>query len=173
MNEHDRYETATTLRRLELAEQLRSVELQLLHALGLLRGVDPDLNASAAIVLSRDDTAELLSTCERIAQEVDLVNSLAAALPAEEIELRRSVLLLEAGAALGAGVADIDRVEVLARCLPARTGFQALAAMLRSTTYHENWQHTTVGQVLGCFRDANEHLVQRVAALATLAPETE
>jgi hypothetical protein len=160
-----------TLRWIELAERLRGTEASLLPALALARGLTPDLTATTALVLSEAQVEELLTACAEVGDRAEQVRMLAESVRISEIELRLRTLQAEAEAALSAGTADIERAEVLARCLPVKTGFQALAAMLRCTDCHESWNAVTIGHLLGCFRDADPHFVRRVTGMATLSPE--
>lgn len=170
LSERDPYDGAT-LRWVEIAEKLRGTEVTLLHALALVRGVAADVTATTAIELSEAQVRELLTVCEELGDRVDALRTQAGLLPAGEFEIRMRPLQFEAEAALSAGVADAERAEILARCLPMGTGFQALAAALRCTDSHESWEVMTIGHLLGCFRDADPHLVRHLTGLATLSPQ--
>lgn len=61
LSDHGPYDVGATLRWVEIAERLRSTEVTLLHGLALVRGVDPDLSAMPAMVLSSGHVAELLA----------------------------------------------------------------------------------------------------------------
>lgn len=165
--------TGATLRWVEVAERLRSTEVLILHGQALLRGIDPEIPTTSSVNLTVSDVAEVRSICEAVIQSVDQLQMLTAPLAPGEFEVRRRDLEREAATALAVGVADIDRVEILARCLSVREGFRALAEMLRCTDCHEAWEHTPVGHVLGCFRDADAHFVRRLTAQALLSPEAE
>ncbi|ADB50390.1 hypothetical protein Cwoe_1964 [Conexibacter woesei DSM 14684] len=168
---HDK--AGATLRWVELAESLRSTEVLALHGQALLRGVDPDISTTSSVNLSTRDVADLKEICDKVADRADRLQTLIAQLAAAEFEVKRRDLERDAAAALAAGVADVARVEVLARCLSVKEGFRALAEMLRCTDFHTSWQHTTVGHVLGSFRDADAHFVRRLTAQALLSPEAE
>lgn len=165
------YEVGATLRWMQLAEGLRRTEVTLLHGLALVRGIEPDLGAAEAIVLSESQTDELLALIEELGDRVEQLRMHAEQAQRGEVEIRLRPLQLEAEAALSAGVADPERAEMLARCLPISSGFQALAAALRCTDAHESWNNTTIGHLLGRFRGADVHLVRHLTGLATLSPE--
>jgi len=165
------YDVGSTLRMVLLAEGLRRAEVTLLHALALTRGVEPELSASTAVALSTSDVDELLEATQDLADRAEQLQMLAEQARRGDFDIRLRTLQLEAEAALSAGVADIERVEVLARCLPIRAGFQALAAALRSTDTYLSWDDATVGHLLARFRDADPHLVRHLTGLATLSPD--
>jgi hypothetical protein len=165
------YDVGATLRLVLLAEGLRRAEVTLLHALALVRGVEPDLGATSAIALPEREVHDLLDATQELGDRVEQLQMLAEQVRRGDIEIRLKTLQLEAEAALSAGAADIERVEVLARCLPMRAGFQALAAALRCTDAHQSWAGATVGHLLASFRDADTHLVRHLTGLATLSPD--
>jgi hypothetical protein len=167
----DQAGAGATLRWMEIAEGLRSAEVTLLHGLALVRGIDPDLSAVEAILLSEPETEELLSMIEALSDRVERLRLLAEQARIGEIEIRLRTLQLEAEAALSVGVADPGRASTLARCLPARSGFQALASALRCTDAHESWESMTIGNLLSRFRDSDTSLVRHVTGLATLSPD--
>jgi hypothetical protein len=160
------------LRWVELAERLREAEASVLRALGLLRGVDSEISATASVTLSQAEVAAALAECDEAVEAVADVAEIASAMRAEGVEIKRIDLGVQAGAALAAGVGDIRRVRVLARCLPSRDGFGALAEVLRCTDSHEVWGDTTVGDLLGWFRDVDDPLVRKLTERALLSPET-
>lgn len=162
----------TALAWVELAELLRRGETLTLQLLGLLRGVEPELATPASIALSAEQTAEVLHGCESLGQWADELIGLAAVLRSHEVEIRRQDLRREAGAALAAGVADVERVLLLARCLPVDAGFRALAESLRCTSCHESWHDATVGEVLSGFRGSDRHVTRRVTEEALMSPAT-
>lgn len=155
-----------------MAELLRTGESMLLHALALLRGLGPDIVGTGAVVLSAEDAADVLCRCESITQFAEQLGHLTARARPEEIVIRLRDLETPAAAALVAGVADVHRVEVLARCLPVREGFRALAETLRCTESHKSWLNTTIGHVLVCFRGSDLRFVRRLTGHALLSPET-
>jgi hypothetical protein len=165
----DRFDS--TLRLVELAEVLRGMEAQVLHAQALVSGIDPAIPATFSVHLSSRDAAELKSLCETVVTSSDRLQELAAILAEDEIEIRWRDLEREASAELALGVGDPARAEFLARCLSVREGFRALAEMLRCTDCHETWDHTTLADVLGRFRDADPHFIRRLTAQALLSPE--
>lgn len=171
MNQARQHEVGATLRVVELIDMLRRAETPLLHALGVGRGVDPGLSATVAIELSDGEMHELLAACEEVIDRTDQLKLLVREVRPTGAEIRLRTLQIEAEAALSGGVADIERVELLARCLPVRAGFQALAAMLRCTDCHESWSRATVADVLGFFRDSEPRNVREVTELATVSPE--
>ncbi|MBB4664221.1 hypothetical protein [Conexibacter arvalis] len=171
MSDEETYEIGATARWVEVAERLRGTEVALLHALALVRGVDPELSATSALVLSEEQVAELLEAVEELGDRVEQLRTRAEGLPRGEVELRLRTLQLEAEAALSAGVADVELAELYARCLPVAAGFPALAAALRCTDCHEAWGATPVGRVIGSFRDADGQLVRHVTEQATLSPQ--
>lgn len=171
MTSPGQYEVSATLRVIELVETLRRVDMSILHALGVAREFDTDMASTVAITLSEAEVADLVATCDAVAEGADQLQQIADRLPQGEIELRQRTLQAEAEAALSAGVADIERVELLARCLSVRSGFLALAAMLRCTDCHQSWENATLGEVLGRFRETDQHFVRRITALAYLSPE--
>ena len=165
------YDVGATLRLVLLAEGLRRAEVTLLHALALVRSVEPDISAAAAIALPASEVDDLLDATHELGDRVEQLQMLAEQAPRGDFEVRLKTLQLEAEAALSAGVADIERVEVLARCLPMHAGFQALAAALRCTDTYKSWEGATVGHLLASFRDADTHLVRHLTGLATLSPD--
>ena len=171
MSRLDPDEPGATLRWVELAEALRATETALLHALALVRGVEPGLAATTAIALPEHETAALLIACDEVAERAERAQLLADALRPGEVEIRLAPVQVAAEAALSAGVADVERVLLLARCLTVRSGFQALAASLRCSDCHEAWEGVSIGQVLGCFRGADRPFVRRVTGLAALSPD--
>lgn len=171
MTSPGQYEASATLRMIELVEKLRRIDMSILHALGVAREFDPDVASTVAIVLSKDEVADLIATCDAVAEGADQLQRIADRLPQGEIELRQRTLQAEAEAALSAGLADIERVELLARCLSVRSGFLALAAMLRCTDCHQSWVNATLEDVLGRFRETDPRFVRRITALAYLSPE--
>lgn len=160
------------LRLVELAEQIRAIEVLALEGQALLAGVDPDLPGSRAVHIASGDIARLRSLADAFDDSVGQLRALAAGLPGHDIEIRWHDLEREAAQVLALGVADVDRVELLARCLSVRAGFRALAEALRCTDSHESWGETTLGEVLGRFRDADPHFVRRLTGQARLSPET-
>lgn len=164
-------EPGTTLRIYELLDMLRHTETSLLNALGAGRGVDRELTAATAIDLSADELRELRSASLDLAERAEQVGLVAEGLTLAECEVRLSTLRIEAGAALSAGVADVERVERLAACLPARTGFQALAAMLRCTDLHQSWHRTTLSDLLGLFHNVDPRALRAISDLATVSPD--
>lgn len=172
LNDGTSYQAGTTLRWLELAERLRAAEVSLLHCLALVRGIDPEIGATVVITLTEGDVDELRGAVEEFGDRAEQLRALADQTRRGEFEIRARTLQLEAEAVLSAGVADIERAEVLARCLPIHSGFPALAATLRCTDSHQSWGRATVGHLLGCFRDADAQLVRHVTGLATLSPNT-
>ncbi|MBB4664264.1 hypothetical protein [Conexibacter arvalis] len=165
------YDVGATLRWVEIAERLRAAEVTLLHCLALVRGIDPDLSATSAITVAEAQVDELRGAVAELGDRVEQIGALTDRTRRGSFELRLRTLQLEAEAALSAGVADVERAEVLARCLPVHSGFPALAATLRCTDAHESWGGAPIGHLLGCFRDADLHLVRHVTGLATLSPE--
>jgi hypothetical protein len=166
------YVLGTTLGWIELAERLRQLETELLQVLPLLADVGCDVPAGAARTLDGDAAADVLAACAAIADQAAQIETHAERLTPGSVDVRLPQLQAEAAAALAGGVADVRRALVLARCLGVRTGFAALAAMLRCTDCHEAWGSTTLDEVLGSFRDADRHFVRRVTALATTSPDT-
>jgi hypothetical protein len=166
------YDVGATLRWVLMAEQLRRTEVTLLHALALVRCVEPDLRATPAIMLSAAEVDDLLTAIEELGDRVEQLRMQAEHARRGEFEIRLKTLQLEAEAALSAGLADVERVEVLARCLPMHSGFPALAASLRCTDTYTAWSDTTVGHLLASFRDTDTHLVRHLTGLATIAPDT-
>lgn len=171
MTTFDKAHGSGTLPILELVAMLRRTETALLRALGVGRGVDPDLSATVAVNLSDADVRELCAACDEVIERADQVQQLVGQLSPTPIEFRLRTLQVEAEAALAGGVADIERVEVLARCLSVRTGYRALAAMLRCTDCHQAWTSVSVGDVLALFRDAQPRNVREVTAMATASPD--
>jgi len=165
------YDVGATLRLVLLAEDLRRAEVTLLHALALVRDVEPGISAASAITLSEREVDELLDATQELGDRVEQLQTLAEQVRRGGFETRLKTLQLEAEAALSAGVADVERVEALARCLPVHAGFQALAAALRCTDAHRSWAGARVGHLLGSFRDADAHLVRHLTGLATLSPD--
>jgi hypothetical protein len=168
VNDSD-YEVGATLRIVLLAEGLRRAEVTLLHALALLRGVEPGISATAAVTLPATEIDDLLDATQELGDRVEQLQTLAEQVRRGDFEVRLKTLQLEAETALSAGIADIERVEVLTRCLPMHAGFQALAAALRCTDTYQSWDGT-IGHLLGTFRDADSHLVRHITGLATLSP---
>lgn len=164
-------EPGATLRIYELLDMLRHAETSLLNALGAGRGVDRELTAATAVVLSADELRDLRSASLDLAERADQVRLVAEGLTAAECEVRLNTLRIEAGAALSAGVADVERVERLAACLPARTGYQALAAMLRCTDLHQAWNETTLSDLLGLFHNVDPRALRAISDLATVSPD--
>lgn len=156
----------------ELAELLRRGETQALQLLGLLRGIGPDVATMTSITLSVEQAAEVLHGCELLGQWADELIGLASVLQPHEVEIRRRDLHREAGAALAAGVADVDRVLLLARCLSVNEGFRALAESLRCTSCHESWHDATVGEILSNFNGSDRHVTRRVTEEALMSPAT-
>ena len=147
------YDVGATLRWVLRAEQLRRTEVTLLHALALVRCVEPELGASPEVVLSAGEVNALLTAMEELGDRVEQLRMQANQARRGEFEIRLKTLQLEAEAALSSGLADIERVEVLARCLSMRSGFPALAAALRCTETYSSWTDATVGHLLASFRN--------------------
>lgn len=155
----------------ELAELVRSADDVALHALALLSGLGPEISATNPISLSADEVADVLRQIDRLGDLCDQARSLAERVTPSDMHIRWSALQDEAAAALADGVGDDRRVCVLARCLSTRVGLRALAESLRTSDVHLSWSETTLGDVLGSFRAADEHFVRRLACLAGLSPE--
>ena len=151
---------------------MRATEARSLHSQAILAGVDPDVPATAALHISADDIAQLKSLAEQTIESGEALRLLIDDLPVSGLDVRWVDLQQEAATALQLGVADSERVQTLARCLTVRDGFRALAEMLRTTDSHRSWENTTLGDVLGRFRDADDPFVRRVTALAHLSPQT-
>lgn len=164
-------EPGATLRIYELLDMLRHAETSLLNALGAGRGVDRELATTIAVELSADELHDLRSASLDLAERADQIRLIAQSLAPAGCEIRLRALQIEAEAALSAGVADIERVHRLAGCLPARSGFQALAAMLRCTDLHESWHRTTLGDLLGLFRNTDPRAARAIADLAQVSPD--
>lgn len=160
----------TTLRIYELLDMLRYAEATLLNALGAGRGVDRSLSASTVVELSRVELHDLRSAALDLAERAEQIGMVASKLAPAGCEVRLTTLQIEAGAALSSGVADVERVQRLVACLPARTGFQALAAMLRCTDLHQSWHEMTLSDLLGQFRNVDPHAARAISDLATVSP---
>lgn len=165
-------EAGTTLRCVELAERLRTTESELLRALGLVRGIAPDLPWSEPIAISAQESAVLLEACDAVAEQAERVRALAVSMPVAATEIRLETLQAEAEVALADGVAEVERVALLLRCLPVDAGFRALAVALRTTDCRETWGPATIGGLLGQLRGADPKFVRRVADSAGLTPES-
>jgi hypothetical protein len=158
---------------IELAELLRAIEVPLVDALGRLRSVSPEIPPGTAVTLTADDATNVVAACELVQElALELQTMLTAGLAHSGLDLRWRDVELEAAAALAAGVADVRRVEILARCLSVKQGFRALAEMLRCTDQHVLWTNTTLSHVLSGFREADAHFVRRVTEQAGLSPQT-
>lgn len=153
----------------ELGELIRAGETTVLGALGLLRGIEPDVQATSPVMLSSAEAAQVLDACEAISQWADLLLPLASTLRAEDVEISRRDVHHAASSALAAGVADVRRAVFLARCLAPAEGFRALAEALRCTDCHESWHEVGVGELLCSFQGADGHVVNRIVEEAGLS----
>lgn len=152
---------------------MRAIEVLALHCQSLLAGVDPDLHGGVSVLVSEADIAELSTLADSVVEAGEQARGLFAGVPqGVDVEVRHDDLEREAAKALALGVGDIERIEVLARCLSVRAGFRALAEALRCTDSHESWGSATIGDVLGRFRGSDEHFVRRLTLQAHLSPAT-
>lgn len=159
------------LRWVEAAELLRAGEALLLHMLGLLRGIDPEVPATASFTLSLLDATDVLTLRDEFVDLADQLRLATERLPADAVQFRWRDLQRQAAQALAAGTVDARRALVLARCMAVPTGFAALAEMLRCTDAHESWERMDVGQLLASFRDVDGPLAASLTAMARLSPE--
>lgn len=142
-----------------------------LHSQALLAGVDPDVPGGVSVLVPASSIAELLRLADSVVEEAEHVRALVAGVPQSlDVEVRHDDLEREAAMVLALGIGDIERIEVLARCLSVRAGFRALAEALRCTDSHESWGGATLGDVLARFRGSDEHFVRRVTGQAHLSP---
>lgn len=160
-----------TLRLVEIAEWMRTNEVRALHGQTLLPNVDPDLPESGAFHITAGDIAQLRTLACEFVESAEQLRAMVEGLGEEgDVEVRWRDLENQAAHALALGVADLERVDILTRCLSVKTGFGALAEALRCTDSHESWGDTTLADVLGRFRRSDGHFVRRVAEQAHLSP---
>jgi len=160
------------LRWVEAAESLRTAETLLLHMLGLLRGIEPELPATTAFTLPARDAADVLALWDEFVDVVEQLGPSRESLSAEDVDFRWHDLQRQAVVALVRGVADLRRAVTLMRCMGVTVGFAALAEMLRCTDAHESWEGMAVGHAIVSFRDADETIARVVTGMAGLSPET-
>lgn len=172
MADADRPGAGDTLRIVELAEQLRTMEVTLLRARGSMRGVDTDVVATSATIVPAGEIAVVKDALEELGEQYERLMALADGLRVADVEVRLVPLQVDAEAALADGVLDVDRVRILAECLTVRHGLRALATMLRTTDCHTAWGATSVGDVLSWFRGSDTAFARRLAGLASVPAET-
>ncbi len=162
----------TALVLVTLLDHLRQADVQLLHALDIARGVDGELDSATAVVIPRAEVEDLLRTCTSLHAATTNAVELAAGVPAAEIELRSQLLSAAAEGELAAGPENAQRAELLASCLPRQARLPRALEALRCTECHLNWGSTTLGDVLGRFRESDAYFVGRVTERAKLSPNT-
>jgi hypothetical protein len=158
------------LRWVEFAEALRATETVLLHMLGLLRGVDPEIPTTVELSLPAPDAADVLSLSAELVDLADQLRLASDALAASEIRFRHDELQRQAAAVVAGGVADPRRLLTLVRCLDVATGFAALSESLRCTEAHLSWDQLHIGDVIGSFRDVDRSLASSLTSAACLSP---
>lgn len=172
MPDAGRRRAGDTLRIVELAEQLRTMEVTLLHARGALRGVDTDVVASSATAVPASEIAAVKDAVAELGEQYERLAALADGVELADTEICLAPLQADAEAALADGVMDVDRVRILAECLTVRHGLRGLAAMLRTTDCHTAWGATSIGDVLSWFRGSDTAFARRLAGLAFVPAET-
>lgn len=168
MADPDRPGAGDTLRVVELAEQLRTMEVTLLRARGSMRGVDTDVVASSATEVLASEIAVMKDAVDELGEQYERLVALADGVEVADAEIRLAPLQADAEAALADGVLDVDRVRILAECLTVRRGLRALATMLRTTDCHTAWGTTAIGDVLSWFRGSDTAFARRLAGLASV-----
>lgn len=106
---------------------------------------------------------------ERLVPHLDRVEVLAASIGiSSEIRINLAELQDEAAVELAAGPAAPERAQLLAKCLPVRTGFRALTRAIATTTAPHRWD-ATLGFLLEAFRGSDAQFISRLTRLAKLS----
>lgn len=139
----------------------------------ITHALDPDTRDGADVRLASADVGELKMLCALLAELGVQVGDLAQRLPDDDLHGTVDELAEEAASDLREGIIDPDRARLAALILTADMGFPALAEALRSGDTHQQWEHLTVGELLGSFRDATDAATSRVLEAANLSDAAE
>jgi hypothetical protein len=140
-----------------------------------LSAFDPDeLYACGSVAIDTDalreiagDVLALHDVVDRLRFPAEAVRPTAGGILAADVE----DIAREATLALAEGSIDIGYVLLAARAVNARGGLTALAAALAGDpTLCGSWEETTVGEVLSCFRGAEDSLVGEPCRAAGVDP---
>lgn len=153
----------------QLAELVRRAEELLLDGITLVGPqVHADMAADTTIALSADEVRHVgaaLSEGVELAEQLEL---LTARLPDGPVDADHDAVCEAAAADLARGIVDPRRALVAARVLDVERGWPALADSLTAGDVVAAWGDLTVERLLGRFRGADPHAVERVAAEAGL-----
>lgn len=155
-----------------VGEALARAEQQHLAMLRLLdRNARVTMPERARWTLGTSALAQMRELLHEQATTMELLHSLAADFPAEEVHATYPQLRDGAAGDLASGILDPDRALLAARALDTGTGWAALADALCAIDVRTLWPRLTLGELLGAFRGADRHAVRRILTEAGLTPD--
>lgn len=147
----------------QVAELIRACERLLSRALETL---DSDVRAAMPATggwsLSSGDAEQLHRLLGEHGELAERLSMCAGGLPMEGLIASYADVSAGAAASLADGILDPAGVVLAAAALRVREGWAALADTLESTDVRVGWDQVLVAELLGDFRGADLHIVNRV-----------